>query len=886
MRAIETALALARAGVYVIPIWWPVADVGPHAVCDKTHHNHPQKPLQACACGNPECRAIAKHPVEGLAPNGLNDSTTDEKIIRSWFTWRSECNIAIDLARSGLCALDVDDPDGLEAAIAKLERAMEKYGELPETAEQISGSHEGGHLIFRRPQFPIRGVLDGLTIRGKNYVVVAPSLHKSGKRYEWRIPLTQAIAELPQGWLEALRKSDPIDDAGVPPVEDESDWLRRISDADRITRMREHLGKEKGERMGVDRQGMAFDVARTCARGFAVRDPRAVVSAMLEIFNPKCTPPYTPEGIADRVWKAYDNAHTPVWGESLEPQAECLKRKLPFVRGSVAEPRPPAPKAVRAGTAVVTHYECLIKSWAGSKKPEQAVKGKLLRAFWKGEALPCDDDQDLDDVEALAVDLLVKNAPPLADNLEIVAVLRRGLNQHVDELIAIVDGLRPGGAVPPEKEPENDEELTQHLRVSDKGITATPDNLEMLCRYDEGLVEHIHWDAVCRKLIGEGSFANEAGSLDTAVWAYIDRKWRVQFEESKIGRMLMRICRKYRSRDRLVEHLRSLTWDNTPRMDNWLLAYCQAELMDESGRDISSYVRDVGSKWLLGAVARAFEPGEKMDCVLVLEGVQGAKKSMTFDILGGDYYTASVIEMGSKDGMMLAGQKWICELAELASLVRSATEQQKAFLSARVDTYRPPYGRDLIDEPRRTVFCGTYNPEIDGSADYLTDMTGNRRWWPVRVGQVDDEALRRDRDQLWAEVVSRYYTGQHLPKTDKRPFALRWWFTADEQIEINRQTEQRQPEDPWVDIIMVWARMQIRGTGGLGNTIRACDRWTSKEIGHGALGLDPKDLHRYKKQLNSALRSAGFKREGRHWVHPELSVPDGSVPKVPEHVLH
>jgi predicted P-loop ATPase len=194
------------------------------------------------------------------------------------------------------------------------------------------------------------------------------------------------------------------------------------------------------------------------------------------------------------------------------------------------------------------------------------------------------------------------------------------------------------------------------------------------------------------------------------------------------------------------EYLNGLEWDKHPRLNSWLATYLAADADDE-------YLRSVGQCWLVSAVARIYEPGCKADYVLVLESEQGTRKSTAAAVLAvnAEWFADAIGDLRNKDSAIQLCGKWIIELSELSSVRRAELEAVKSYLTRTQDTYRPPYGRRAVTVPRQCVFIGTTNEK-----QYLRDRTGNRRYWPVRCGQIDIDALRRDVAQLWAEAIVAY----------------------------------------------------------------------------------------------------------------------------------
>jgi predicted P-loop ATPase/phage/plasmid primase-like uncharacterized protein len=205
------------------------------------------------------------------------------------------------------------------------------------------------------------------------------------------------------------------------------------------------------------------------------------------------------------------------------------------------------------------------------------------------------------------------------------------------------------------------------------------------------------------------------------------------------------------ARDRMFhpvrEYLDGLRWDGVPRIETWLSVHL--------GAADTPYIRAVGPRWLISAVARIYIPGVQADCALILEGPQGIRKSSALRVLAQPWFTDRLSDLGSKDAAMETKGVWIIEIAELDTMSRAEVGTIKAFISRTCDRFRPPYGKRLVDLPRQCVFAGSVNPE----GGYLKDATGGRRFWPVVCGAIDMDALERDRDQLWAEARDRFRAG-------------------------------------------------------------------------------------------------------------------------------
>ena len=235
--------------------------------------------------------------------------------------------------------------------------------------------------------------------------------------------------------------------------------------------------------------------------------------------------------------------------------------------------------------------------------------------------------------------------------------------------------------------------------------------------------------------------------------------------------------------DALREYLTGLDWDGVARVDGLLIKYLLAE--------DTPYTRAVTRKTLVGAVARGMAPGCKFDSVLTLIGEQGCGKSMLAGVLGGPWYDDNLQTFVGKEASEQLRGVWIAEIPEVdrfsAKYEASAVKQ---FITRQNDVYRVPFERRTTPHPRRCVFIATTN-----EPNFLTDASGNRRWWIVRCGATarhrgaDLTELARDRDQVWAEAVALWRCGE--------PLTLPPALAAD----AVRQQEGAQAEDPWAGLV-------------------------------------------------------------------------------------
>ncbi|CDF82634.1 virulence-associated E family protein [Pseudomonas knackmussii B13] len=304
-------------------------------------------------------------------------------------------------------------------------------------------------------------------------------------------------------------------------------------------------------------------------------------------------------------------------------------------------------------------------------------------------------------------------------------------------------------------------------------------------------------------------------------------------------------------------YLKGLKWDGTPRLGSWLRDYMGAQTLS----DCPEYPDIMGMRYLVSAVARVMVPGAKADCVLILEGDQGLRKSSSLAVLGGDWFMDTPIPLGDKDAYQSIQGMWIVELAELDALNKVESTKAKSFFGASVDIFRPSYGRRTIRLPRQCVFAGTTNQD-----EYLRDPTGNRRYWPILCTRVDLAGLREVRDQLWAEAYALYQDGEP------------WWPQDGEKAMFEAEQDARFTGDAWEPRIVKYLEDNL------------CESISGDVLLEKALNIEASHWGKPEQtRIGQVMHRLGWKRRrmaplGRYgvrpyaYIRPESWKPKGQIP--------
>ena len=309
---------------------------------------------------------------------------------------------------------------------------------------------------------------------------------------------------------------------------------------------------------------------------------------------------------------------------------------------------------------------------------------------------------------------------------------------------------------------DQDDNWEASLELNKEGnIKATLDNIVQIMRHDPALKNiafNCHRDGIDArgelpwKQVKEGWSDADFAALKV----YLANLYGV-YASDKTKDAVVTVAHE-RAYHPIKQYLEALPeWDGIPRVETLIIDYFGAE--------DTSYNRAVIRKTMIAAVARIYRPGTKFDSVLILNGPQGVGKSTFFNRLAGEEWFSDALtltDMKDKAGPEKLQGYWILELGELAGMRKMDVETVKSFISRRDDKYRAAYGVNVESHPRQCVIVGSTNAE----SGFLRDVTGNRRFWPVKVNgngnkkswEITDEEVK----QIWAETLVLWKKGEKL----------------------------------------------------------------------------------------------------------------------------
>jgi hypothetical protein len=690
-----------------------------------------------------------KTPLKGS--HGHLDATSDVITLQSWFDVARPPNLGLACGR--VVALDLDGTAWSQSKWGEaLARAAAANGGLPATLTQRTA--RGLHLLFAVPEGvtirtrnePRRKDAPGVDIKGQGgYIVLAPSVNfKTNFTYRWLNSLKPAV--MPQWLIEFCQTvgndgkvlSDTIAQLGPKPAYMEAKTkLNQYSIAERSS----YLSKPEWSFEEETRIRAALSsIPNDCGHDQFIRIGLALqsldwirsdgTSIAFDLFDSWCARAseyYNREGL-EKKWENFSKTSR---GQVTLGSLYHIARQHGWNGQAALEPMPGSQTGVEK------------KPPPGRPAGGEFTKAAARDGTWGDSEGP---------------------GPQANPSIVPAKVNGHGLNGHH----ALPAQLLAPTAI-------------RFMDVTEDGFPkATMTNAA-------AAIKGLHID--CRKdmfhekyLVGGHPIAQWAGDLSDDAIVMLRRTVRSIYgfdpgeQHCRAGATQLCLENQY---DPLLQFLNNLQWDGVPRIDTWMRDYLKAE--------DSVLTRAISRISLIAAVRRARHPGCKFDQIIVLESDEGFGKSSAIETLAGgrDFFSdQQVLGLDEKTQQEAAVGVWLFELADLKGLRRSEVEHVKAFCSRTVDRARPAYGRFRVDKPRRCIYWASTNED-----DYLKSDTGNRRFWPVRVGEVDLVGLAQAREQLWAEAALAEAQGESIILDRKL------WSVA------RAEQDDRLEREPWAELI-------------------------------------------------------------------------------------
>lgn len=248
--------------------------------------------------------------------------------------------------------------------------------------------------------------------------------------------------------------------------------------------------------------------------------------------------------------------------------------------------------------------------------------------------------------------------------------------------------------------------------------------------------------------------------------AYFEQQYRLAPDTTKMDQSL-RVVAKENTVNPVMEYFESLKWDGVARLNTWLQRYLGAT--DQP----YEYLARVGTMWLVAGAARAYKAGTAYQHMLVLEGKQNIGKSRalkTLSTFGVDkeveYFTdgLQLSAINNPRSCQIMAGALIVEFAELAEMDKIGELTLRGWITKTEDKMIKPYAKTVSTFPRRCILAGSTNED-----NWLRDSQGFRRYHPVKCLSIDIDALKTDKEQLWAEAVYLYKAGYSIYLPDNDP---------------------------------------------------------------------------------------------------------------------
>ncbi|MCK4871071.1 MAG: hypothetical protein KAS93_08180 [Gammaproteobacteria bacterium] len=345
----------------------------------------------------------------------------------------------------------------------------------------------------------------------------------------------------------------------------------------------------------------------------------------------------------------------------------------------------------------------------------------------------------------------------------------------------------------------------------------------------------------------------ESGELNdphvSMIHVWVEQYYSIVIQDAAMKKALITVAAKNRYHP-VKNYLNALPqWDGSNRCNLWLQQALGAK------NEPDEYLRAVGQMFLIGAVRRIMNAPSvtKIDNMLIFEGLQGGGKSSLIEALFSPWHGDTPLPLGDKDAYINIRGSWGYEMAEMDSFNKATTSTAKSFISSHTDNFRPPFGTKNVKYPRQTVLLGSVN-----HTEYLTDSSGNRRYWPIWAYKIDLPWLKENREQIWAEALMLHQRGEkHWVDNKKEP-----------KLEALIKYEQalREHPDAWEAKLFSWMHS--------GKCIQPY--YSTIQILENVIEIDARSINKiHEMKLSNAMQKLDWKRqrkriEGYHVPKPYL----------------
>ena len=347
------------------------------------------------------------------------------------------------------------------------------------------------------------------------------------------------------------------------------------------------------------------------------------------------------------------------------------------------------------------------------------------------------------------------------------------------------------------------------IRNKQGSVISTTENYVLILENDE------HFDGLQFNLLSYspektifGSPERWTDSDDAEARRYIEATYGIHSVQ-KLDDAL-RIVFKRNEYHPIRQYIEKIEWDGKDRIADFLHFTTNCE--------DTQYTREVSRLIFAGGIHRLYHPGCKFDDMPVLIGThQGEGKSTLVRWIAlQDEWFGEINEIDGQKGIEALEGIWISEMAEMLALVRSKEQEaMKAFVTRQRDRYRHPFDKRVTEHPRQCIFIGTTNKR-----QFLSDKTGNRRFYPVEVRQSGYDLFNRKTEikeyirQCWAEALAK------INSEFMQPFANRELVTV-----IREQQEAAVEDDYRVGLIRAYLDEQDENGNFIHEEVSCIELW-------------------------------------------------------------